>query len=132
MIKGEKMEEIRTDCERIIPEIEGIDTSDHIFVSERAIEAISQIKAENSIPDDMFIRIATKSGGCSGMNYIIGFDTLQNDNDITYKVRNHTFIVDRKSIFYLMGVTLDYIEDERGKGFVFDNPYHEKTCGCSH
>jgi len=126
------MEQNRIDCERIIPEIEGIDTSDHIFVSETAISAINQIKQENNVPDDIHIRIATKSGGCSGMNYILGFDTLLNDNDLVFKVRNHSFVIDKKSIFYLLGVTLDYKEDERGRGFVFDNPFHEKTCGCSH
>jgi Fe-S cluster assembly iron-binding protein IscA len=29
-----------------------------------------------------------------------------------------------------MGVTLDYVDDVHGSGFVFNNPNNAKTCGC--
>ncbi len=127
------MENLSLAAERIIPQVDGIDHDDHIFISENAIEAIRSIKEENGIPADMYLRLGTKSGGCSGMNYVIGFDTLINDNDSTFKIRDHNIVIDKKSIFFLMGVTLDYINDVGGSGFVFNNPYNESGCGgCSH
>lgn len=126
------MENLSINAERIIPQIEGTDHDDHIFVTEAAIDAIRTIKDENGVPADMYLRLGTKSGGCSGMNYIIGFDTIVNDNDDTFKIREHNIVIDKRSVFYLLGVTLDYINDAAGSGFIFDNPFNEKTCGCSH
>ena len=59
---------------RIPTEIEGALSEDDLFISDKAIEMIQEIRKQNNVPEDYFLRIATRGGGCSGMNYALGFD----------------------------------------------------------
>lgn len=108
----------------------GATEEDAIMISYRALEKIKNIRVENSIPEDYSLRLGAQSGGCSGMNYLLGFDADINDYDKLLEIENLSIVVDRSSLFYLMGVTLDYINDENGSGFVFNNPNNVKSCGC--
>lgn len=108
----------------------GATEEDAIMISYRALEKIKNIRVENSIPEDYSLRLGAQSGGCSGMNYLLGFDADVNDYDKLLEIENLNIVVDRSSLFYLMGVTLDYINDENGSGFVFNNPNNVKSCGC--
>jgi len=124
------MENLET--ERIQTAISGADHNDDIFITEKAITEIRTIRTNNNVPVNMFLRLGTRGGGCSGMNYIIGFDSQMQDNDRAYKIRDFEIVIDSKSLFYLMGVTLDFDNNESGSGFVFNNSFNESVCGCSH
>jgi iron-sulfur cluster assembly protein len=39
-------------------------------------------------------------------------------------------LVEKKSLLYLLGTTLDFSGGLNGKGFVFNNPNAARTCGC--
>ena len=125
IIKNIKIEHLST-------EVEGADSNDDIIVTKRALDKISSAKLENNITEEYAVRLATRSGGCAGMNFYIGFDPETDDNDMVYSVNEHQFVIDRKSLFYLMGVSIDYVEKKVGSGFVFQNPNKSKTCGCQH
>ncbi len=117
--------------ERIPTGIVGAKPEDDIFISHTALEMIGKIRKENNVPEDYFLRIATRGGGCSGMNYSLGFDNeLDEQNDRKYQTDKVILVVDAKSLFYLMGVTLDFVEGPDGSGFVFNNPNNAHTCGC--
>lgn len=128
---NEVLAENRMDIERIPSGIAGTSESDDIMISHKALEMISAIRGENNVPEDYFLRIGTRGGGCSGMSYSLGFDnefdTLNDRRFVTDKVN---LVVDAKSLFYLMGVTLDFVEGPDGSGFVFNNPNNAHTCGC--
>jgi iron-sulfur cluster assembly protein len=117
--------------ERIPTGIVGAKSDDDIFISHKALEMITEIRKENNVPEDYFLRIATRGGGCSGMNYTLGFDNeFDEQNDRKYQTDKILLVVDAKSLFYLMGVTLDFVEGPDGSGFVFNNPNNAHTCGC--
>jgi iron-sulfur cluster assembly protein len=111
--------------------IEGAEEMDTFNVSERALEMILKVKKENSIEDNQVLRIGAQSGGCSGMQYALGFDDKTTDQDNFYTAKDLKLVIDRTTIFYLMGVTLDFTEGPQGNGFVFQNPNNFNTCGCS-
>jgi iron-sulfur cluster assembly protein len=112
--------------------INGAEEQDDFSMTVPALEMINSIRTENEIPEDYYLRLGTRSGGCSGMNYTLGFDSEVNDNDKIIDVRGLQMVIDNKSLFYLMGVTLDFTEGPSGSGFVFNNPNNAHTCGCSH
>ncbi len=118
------------DLQKISTGIKGAEDKDSIFISKNAIDQVVKIKTENNVPEEYLLRLGTRSGGCSGMNYIIGFDSEVNDFDKVIPMQNFNLVVDNKSLFYLMGVTLDFVDDVHGSGFVFNNPNNIKTCGC--
>ena len=77
-----------------------------------------------------FVRVGVKSGGCSGLSYDLTFDDKQAENDKLFEENNVKIIVDKKSFLYLVGTTLEYSGGLNGKGFVFNNPNANRTCGC--
>jgi iron-sulfur cluster assembly protein len=77
-----------------------------------------------------FVRIGVKSGGCSGLSYDLKFVTSKEENDMLFEAENIKLIVEKKSFLYLAGTTLEYSGGLNGKGFVFNNPNAQRTCGC--
>ena len=102
-----------------------------IKVSEQAkseVRKLMQADGFDSISD--YVRVGVKSGGCSGLSYDLKFDNSYSDEDKVYEDNNIKIIVDKKSLLYLIGTTLEYFGGLNGKGFVFNNPNASRTCGC--
>lgn len=91
-------------------------------------KAIELMKEEGK--PNAFIRVGVDGGGCSGLMYQLTFDTEMNDGDKIIEDNGIKVVVDKKSILYLVGTTLDYSGGLNGKGFVFNNPNAGRTCGC--
>ncbi|HLP28393.1 MAG TPA: iron-sulfur cluster assembly accessory protein [Candidatus Didemnitutus sp.] len=108
----------------------GTDESDNIIITNKAIAEVKKIKASNNIADDFGLRLGVKGGGCSGMSYTLGFDAASRENDLVLDAEGVRVFIDSKSMFYLMGMTLDFSDGLMGKGFTFNNPNATKTCGC--
>ena len=102
-----------------------------IKVSDYAKEKAIQLMTEDGFqPFEDFIRVGVKSGGCSGLEYVLKFDNEKSDADQIFEDNGIKIIVDKKSILYLAGTTLEYSGGLNGKGFVFNNPNASRTCGC--
>ncbi|MDX1701270.1 MAG: iron-sulfur cluster insertion protein ErpA [Melioribacteraceae bacterium] len=106
------------------------DNVSSITITEKASKQIKQIMAENNIPENYSLRISVKGGGCSGFTYNLGFDGEEKDGDTIFNEKGLQISVDGKSLFYLMGMELDFSDGLNGKGFIFNNPNATKTCGC--
>jgi len=102
-----------------------------ITITEKALTEIKKIIDDNKLnPDEYFLRIGVKGGGCSGFVYSLTFDNkLREDDRIIYS-QDFRVVVDPKSLFYLNGTVLDFSDGLMGRGFVFNNPNATKTCGC--
>jgi len=85
---------------------------------------------EDNAPAGSFIRVGVKGGGCSGLTYDMSFDHIINDNDKVFEDKGVKIVCDKKSILYLAGTELDYSGGLNGKGFLFNNPNANRTCGC--
>ena len=77
-----------------------------------------------------YVRVGVKSGGCSGLSYELKFDKALGENDKVFEDNDIKIAVDKKSFLYLAGTILEYSGGLNGKGFVFNNPNAQRTCGC--
>ncbi len=104
--------------------------SEEVNLTPKAAAQVMKLKKENNLPEGHGLRVGVKGGGCSGLSYVLGFDAESKPNDVIFEKEGVTIFVDPKSLFYLSGIVLDFSDGLNGKGFVFNNPQAEKTCGC--
>jgi iron-sulfur cluster assembly protein len=101
-----------------------------ISVTDKAKERIILLREEENRGAEHNIRVSVKGGGCSGLMYDLGFDDKVNPADQVFEDKGIKILVDKKSLLYLLGTTLDFSDGLNGKGFQFINPNATRTCGC--
>jgi iron-sulfur cluster assembly protein len=105
-----------------------------ISLSPAAAKKLRETLARQANPEALYLRLGVKGGGCSGFSYHLSFDTdVDEKYDRFFECEGVRVVVDRKSLLYLAGTTLDYTGDLHvlGEGgFEFRNPNAGKTCGC--
>ncbi|GJM28705.1 MAG: iron-sulfur-binding protein [Cyclobacteriaceae bacterium] len=99
-----------------------------IKVTEKAKNRIVELKQVDS-NDNKHLRVSVTGGGCSGLMYNLSFDKILETDEI-FEDNQVKILVDKKSILYLLGTTLDFSDGLNGKGFQFVNPNASRTCGC--
>ena len=80
--------------------------------------------------DDLALRIAVQPGGCSGLRYQLFFDERTLDGDEKVDFDGVSVVVDRMSIPYLGGATIDFVDTIEKQGFTIDNPVATGSCAC--
>lgn len=101
-----------------------------ISITDQAKDKIVELRQEDGKGNNHHIRVAVKGGGCSGLMYDLEFDSEINDADQVFEDKGVKVLVDKKSLLYLLGTTLDFTDGLNGKGFQFINPNASRTCGC--
>ena len=101
-----------------------------IKITDKAKDKISALREEEGYSNIYNIRVAVKGGGCSGLMYDLEFDSQVKDGDQVYEDQGVKILVDKRSLLYLLGTTLDFTDGLNGKGFQFVNPNASRTCGC--
>jgi len=76
------------------------------------------------------LRVYIQGGGCSGFQYGFEFDEHEADEDLQVKTDGVSLLVDPLSLQYLLGATVDYVENLHGAQFTIRNPNAKTTCGC--
>lgn len=101
-----------------------------ITVTDKAKAQISDLLTKEGRTQNHNVRVSVKGGGCSGLMYDLDFDEAINPADQVFEDKGVKILVDKKSLLYLLGMTLDFSDGLNGKGFQFINPNASRTCGC--
>jgi len=101
-----------------------------IKVQEEAKSELQKLISGGKYGKDAFVRVSVKGGGCSGLMYDLDFDNELGENDKVFEDNGIKVVVDKKSMLYLIGTSLEYEGGLNGKGFSFKNPNANRTCGC--
>ncbi|MBB5710037.1 HesB/IscA family protein [Sphingomonas xinjiangensis] len=76
------------------------------------------------------VKLSTPRRGCSGLAYSVDYVTEAKPFDERIETPGGSFFVDGASVLYLIGSTMDWVEDDFTAGFVFQNPNAKGSCGC--
>ena len=101
-----------------------------INITDKAKDHVASLREKEGYADDFNIRVSVKGGGCSGLMYDLDFDNQTHPTDQIFEDKGIKIMVDKKSLLYLLGTTLDFSDGLNGKGFQFINPNASRTCGC--
>ena len=100
-----------------------------VSLTEGAIQEFKRLMEERNVAADNGVRIGVKGGGCAGFSYILGFDN-KTERDQEYNIGGLKVYMDKAQSIYLYGIEIDYHDGLDARGFIFNNPNAEKTCGC--
>ena len=102
-------------------------TKQLIYITSKAITQLKKIQLERNAKGILF---SVKSGGCNGFGY--KFEPIN-----TFEYEENILIQDgvkievcNKSLLYILGTRIDWKEDIMGRGFEFENPLAQASCGC--
>ena len=102
-----------------------------VVLSDPAAEKVKALLAQEG-RDDLALRVAVQPGGCSGLRYQLFFDERSLDGDAVqaYADGSVRVVVDRMSVPYLAGATIDFVDTIEKQGFTIDNPNAGGSCAC--
>ncbi len=96
-------------------------------------ELAKVITDEANSNEKTVLRIMAMSNPQGGIQYSMGIDTTQHEDDVTFAINDIDLAVDQNSAPYVEGSTIDYVEDLMRSGFTINNPNFPQTsggCGC--
>src|SRR5437764_221685 len=106
-----------------------------ITITEKAASEVKRIVTEQqglgNVQDRIYLRMRVVGGGCSGFQHKLDLDPAVNEKlDETFEVSGVPVVVDKRSMMYLDGVTVDFHDELNRRGFSISNPQAKSTCGC--
>jgi len=100
-----------------------------VKLTEGALTEIRHLIQVEGVTTKKGLRLGVKGGGCAGFTYVLEFDK-PGIGDNVYEVEDLKIIINRSEEIYLFGTLLDFDRGLANRGFVFNNPNAESTCGC--
>ena len=76
------------------------------------------------------VRLRVKGGGCAGFQYEWLMTDKKEFDDEVIKLKNGEFAIDSMSMLYVIGTTIDYVEEIFGSSLTIKNPNATNSCGC--
>ena len=101
-----------------------------INVTPAAVAEFRRRLQQEHAEGERLLRISVEAGGCSGLSYEMDFVSEQAETDHVFDFEGLKVLVDRKTLPYINGLTLDYSAKMVNGGFQFSNPVAKRSCGC--
>lgn len=100
-----------------------------VSFTEGAVKELKKLMDQQEIGPEFGLRVGVEGGGCSGMNYILGFDQKK-EGDNEYFIDGLKVYMHKAHGLYLVGMQIDFQDGLNARGFTFNNPNAASTCGC--
>jgi iron-sulfur cluster insertion protein len=113
---------LKTETPKLLP---------NVTITEKASQEVRRIMADQGVNEKLYLRLRVVGGGCSGFQHKLDLDPLVNEKlDETFNFEGVDVVIDKRSMLYLGGVTVDFHDDLNKRGFSISNPHAKGTCGC--
>ena len=96
-------------------------------ITDAAIQKILQKQKEERFD---YIRLGITGGGCAGFSYVFTTTDVQDSDDIALDYGKFKVLIDKLSLPYIFGMTLDFVKEGLNEIFKFNNPKEQSACGC--
>ncbi len=102
--------------------------STDITLTDKAAAHVKSFLAKNDA--SIGLRLATKTTGCSGYQYVVEAAEQTTDQDYVFECKGVKIFIDKLSLPLLIGTEMDYVRTGLNEEFQFNNPNSQETCGC--
>lgn len=100
-----------------------------LTITETAVARIKTMLSDRGKPAQG-IRVGVRAKGCTGLSYTLEFVEEESAYDEKIEEGGVKVFVDPKAVMFLLGSSMDYVEEKLSTGFVFTNPNEKGRCGC--
>jgi len=101
-----------------------------VTITPAAAAVVRDLLKQRNLDESYALRVYVSSRGCSGFEYGMGFENKPAETDTAFDCEGLKIVVDEVSMQYMAGATIHFIDDERGKGFLVENPNTAPACSC--
>ena len=103
----------------------------NVTITPKASEEVRRIMGDQGVNDKLYLRLRVVGGGCSGFQHKLDLDPTINEKlDDLFDIEGVPVVIDKRSMLYLGGVTVDFHDDLNKRGFSITNATAKSTCGC--
>jgi len=100
-----------------------------VSFTEGAKKELRKLRDQQEHGENFGVRVGVTGGGCSGMNYVLGFDQKK-DGDQEFEIDGIKIFMHKAHGLYLAGMEIEFKDGLNSRGFTFNNPNAKSTCGC--
>lgn len=100
-----------------------------VALTPSAVNEIKRLMNEEGFDSEKYLRIGVKGGGCSGMSYVLGFETKTAKDEI-FEITGVNCIINSSHLIYLSDMEINWEGGLNSRGFTFNNPNASTSCGC--
>ena len=101
-----------------------------VLITASAAQVVRDLRLQQNLDDSYGLRVYIAGQTCSGFQYGMALDNKLKETDASFESEGIKVLVDEMSMQYMAGTVVDYIDDERGKGFLVNNPNQMPSCSC--
>lgn len=101
-----------------------------LTLTEKAVAEVGRIMADQGLGEEAFLKFTVSAGGCSGMSYVMNFETEADETDLTTTFGPINVAMAQEAVPYLDNTVVDFKDDVNQRGFTFENPNASGSCGC--
>jgi iron-sulfur cluster assembly accessory protein len=102
----------------------------NVNLTPAAAVVVRDLLKQQNLDESYSLRVYIAGQTCSGYQYGMALDNKPRETDTLFESEGLKVIVDESSLPFMAGATVDYIDDERGKGFLVENPNLISSCCC--
>jgi iron-sulfur cluster assembly protein len=99
-----------------------------VTMTERAATQVLTYLSERG--GGLGIRALVESSECSGLAYRLVFVDEEDADDQVFESHGARLFIDPKSLAWLDGTVVDFVETGDDSGFAFNNPNAKEQCTC--
>ena len=100
-----------------------------IILAPDAVVAALRFRDENTSFQGLDLRVYLSGKGCDGFEYGVSFDAREPEDRVFVVNKDLSLICDERTLEFVSGSTIIWVDDERGRGFLVENPGHKKFRG---
>ena len=99
-----------------------------IKITDKAKEYVTNTAISKDKP---YVRFSVKGGGCAGFKYEWEFADELVEDTIKFDLNEgKSLLIDKVAEMYILGCTIDYVEELGGSYLNVINPNATSSCGC--
>ncbi|MEM8589781.1 MAG: iron-sulfur cluster assembly accessory protein [Pseudomonadota bacterium] len=100
-----------------------------VTITDRAAARLRELMDKSDKPI-IGLRVGVRSRGCSGLSYFLEYADEQKRFEDKVETKGVAILIEPSASMFLIGTEMDYVEEDLGARFVFNNPNEVDRCGC--